>query len=125
VSTSLRSPDTNSQVEPATPMEAAIAEAAQLAGDRSPDAVALLRENVRLQCLHPNEYVAYIDCWTVQGDLRSLVRRVVAHSPSLSELYHDLAALPSHDCAAVIIDYAADVNQELLDNRGQLDPGHG
>src|SRR5262245_55004464 len=57
--------DTNQQAAPAAAVDAAVAEAMLLAGDRTPDALALLRANVRLQCLYSNEYVAYID-WRIQ-----------------------------------------------------------
>jgi hypothetical protein len=102
--------------------EEMIAEALRLARNRSPEARALLQENVRLQCLYPSEYVAYIDCWHTEGDVRSLRRRVVAHGPSLKDIHHVLAKLPSPDRTQVLIDYVLDPEQEHLDSHNDLCP---
>jgi hypothetical protein len=125
VSTVMHRPDNNMQAAPASTVDTAMAEALGLAGNRPPESLALLRENVRLQCLYPNEYVAYIDYWTADGDRRTLLRRVVAHSPSLPELFKVIATLPSQDRAAVILDYATDLDQELLDGHDEFAHGNG
>src|SRR5437867_7972942 len=72
-------------------------EAMNLGKDRDPEAQALLKENVRLQCIYPEQYVAYIDSWSVLGNVRSLCRRVVSHSPRLKEIHAALAQLSPAD----------------------------
>lgn len=85
------------------------------AGDLPPEARERLREDLRLQFDYPGEYVAYLDSWKTQRQTRRLLRRVIAHSLSLKDLYEALAALSPKERANVVLHYAVDPHQQELE----------
>jgi hypothetical protein len=98
--------------QPCPSVDEAVAEALKIAGPRTPESRSVLEQNVRLQCLYANEYVAFIDCWDDNSKPPTLSRRVISHSRSLKDIHDALSRLPPQERAPVIIDFCMDPAQE-------------
>ena len=59
--------------------------------------------------------IAYIDSWNIKRGVRTLVRRLVGHGKSLSDLHVAIAKLPSEDQSQVVMDYASAPADDALD----------
>lgn len=88
--------------------------ALQAAGDLTPQARELLRNDLRLQFDFPGKYVAYRDRWKKHGKKATLIRQVLAHGPSPLHLQKVLTTLSGRERAQVMLRYVTDPQcQEL------------
>jgi|GEM_PF-5862486 len=92
----------------------AVAEAFKAAGQRAPESRSVLEQNIRLQYLYANEYVAFVDCWDDNNKPPTLSRRVISHSRSLKDIHDALSRLPPHERAGVVIDFCIDPAEEQV-----------
>lgn len=74
--------------------------------DYSPDDWHSLREQLRLEILHPGQFVAFRDHFQGEGASRRLIRREVVHaSRSLAAISKHVDRLPEKKRHAIYIDY--------------------
>lgn len=88
--------------------------ALRAAGDLSPQAQELLRNDLRLQFDFPGEYVAYRDQWKKHRKKPTLVRQVLAHGSSPLHLQNVLSTLPPQERAQIMLRYMSDPHAEEL-----------
>ena len=100
-------------IQTASSFDKVCQQAMRNAGKLSPAAQDRIREDLRLRFQYPDEYVAYIDRWKIQGKVRRLRREVLVHSPSLKAIQGAIAAVPAKDQPKVVVDYADDPDDGL------------
>ncbi len=69
-----------------------------------------LREDFRLQCDYPDQFVAFVDHWRKQGRQHRLKRTVLASAPTMWEINELVDALPPAQQRKVKVEFFEDPN---------------